>query len=354
MPSRRLLVSTISALALLAVAVLGPEAAAQTTSGYNDDGTPADTNTAVPAPGAAEGVPGSSLTTTFASNNGQSGNSFDLRVLGRSGVKVESLDVNLDSGTRTVEVWTRPGTATGFDNAAAGWTSRGSATVVSAGQDNPTPLPVSFFLPPGNYGVIVALTDGSTAMNYTNGGPTTYEDGFLRIISRNGLADPVLTGAGVFVGRIWNGTIHYTPRPRPDARIKKGAAGPLVGNNTYNTTGLGQTRQGAAARGRRVVYYVSAQNDALFAERLRLVGGRSSRWFTVQYRNPANVNITRRVVTGAFRTPVLSPQSSYRIKVVVTVRRSAPRGASLTRMLSVRSDTNPTIRDNARFITRRR
>ena len=47
---------------------------------------------------------------------------------------------------------------------------------------------------------------------------------------------------------------------RPDGRIRRGT-GPVVGNNIYNTTGAGQTRTGAAARGQAVTFYVTAQND---------------------------------------------------------------------------------------------
>ena len=78
---------------------------------------------------------------------------------------------------------------------------------------------------------------------------------------------------------------------RPDARIRRGT-GPVVGNNVYNGTGLDQTRTGAAGRAQSVTYPVSVQNDALFAEQLRVQGQGSTTRFTVQYHDPANVNIT--------------------------------------------------------------
>jgi len=196
------------------------------------------------------------------------------------------------------------------------------------------------------------MTSGTYTPRITQGTTEMFENEALRIISGTGLGHPILGGI-VYQPRTWNGTIHYTARPRPDARIQLGTSGPLVGNNTYNTTGLGQTRTGSAARGRSVIYYVSAQNDAPFAEQLKLVGGGSTSRFTVRYRNPANVNITPQVLAGTFITPLLAPQATYQIKVVVTVNASAPVGASLTRTLSVRSTTNPDVRDNARFVTRR-
>ncbi|MGC6489052.1 MAG: hypothetical protein ACON4Z_15495, partial [Planctomycetota bacterium] len=48
---------------------------------------------------------GGSLTTTFASNNGQAGNMFDLRP-GNAPVVIDCFDVNLDAGTWDLEVYT--------------------------------------------------------------------------------------------------------------------------------------------------------------------------------------------------------------------------------------------------------
>jgi DNA-binding beta-propeller fold protein YncE len=142
-------------------------------------------------------------------------------------------------------------------------------------------------------------------------------------------------------------------RPRPDGRIQRGASGRLVGNNIYNTTGTGQTGTGTAARGQTVTYYVPVQNDGAFAERLRLRGQRSTPNFTVRYYNPAGQNITTTVTAGAFRTPVLTPQDTYRITVVVTVLNFAPRDASVARTLTATSTTYPTVQDTVRFITSR-
>ncbi|MGB2850952.1 MAG: hypothetical protein WBC01_04705 [Solirubrobacterales bacterium] len=153
-----------------------------------------------------------SLTTAFNSNNGNAGNTFDLEVLKPGGVEVESLDVNVSGAGNTAQigVWTRPGTSVGFEGSTTGWTSRGSFSVTSAGTDLPTPVPASFSLPAGNYGVAVGVTDyPSVTWQYTNGTPTIFEDAELKLTSQNGLASPLL-GGGVFAGRIWNGTINYS------------------------------------------------------------------------------------------------------------------------------------------------
>jgi hypothetical protein len=139
---------------------------------------------------------------------------------------------------------------------------------------------------------------------------------------------------------------------RPDARIRRGVR-PLAGNDIYNTTGIGQTRTGSAARGHSVTFSASIQNDAPFAERLRLGGQPSTPNFTVVYRNPAGTDITNQVNAGTYTTPNLAPGGAHRITITVTVRNAAPRSASVARTLTATSTTQPTIRDTVRFITRR-
>jgi hypothetical protein len=136
----------------------------------------------------------------------------------------------------------------------------------------------------------------------------------------------------------------------PDARIGRGT-GVLVGRNVYNTTGLHQTRSGAAGGGQSVTYYVSVQNDAPFAERLRVKGQGSTNRFTVRYRNAFNVNITSQVVAGTYRTPVLATGRTHTIRAVVKIHRSVPRRASLARTVSAISDTHPSIKDTVKFVT---
>lgn len=143
-----------------------------------------------------------------------------------------------------------------------------------------------------------------------------------------------------------------TTRPRPDGRIKKGATGTLKGDNVYNTTGEGQTRTGSAARGRTVTYYASAQNDAAFPDVLRLQGTASNTRFTVQY-SVNGVGVTRKVTAGTYTTPTLAPGAVVTVKVVVTVRTTAPAGSILSGALKVRSDTDLTVRDTVKFVTSR-
>lgn len=94
-----------------------------------------------------------SLITIFEGGNGFAGNTFDLEVLPEAGVVVKALDVNVrpfPAEEGEIEVFTRPGTAVGFEGTAEGWTSRGTAVVTSAGENNPTFVPLSFPLPQGS------------------------------------------------------------------------------------------------------------------------------------------------------------------------------------------------------------
>ena len=166
--------------------------------------------------------------------------------------------------------------------------------------------------------------------------------------------DVAVDGDGdVYVADLFNFRVQkFGYRGRPDGRIRRGA-GVLVGNDIYNTTGTGQTSSGVAARGHRVTYYASIQNDARFAEQLRLRGQASTPNFTVRYYNPTEANITPQVTAGSFRTPVLAPEATYRVQVVVTVLRSAHPNASVARTLTATSTTYPTVKDTVRFITSR-
>ena len=80
---------------------------------------------------------GCGLTTTFASNNGQEGNMFDVKALNPNGVTITGFDVNID-GSPMMEVWYRPGTYLGFETFNAGWTQVGGPVqVTSNGADVP-------------------------------------------------------------------------------------------------------------------------------------------------------------------------------------------------------------------------
>lgn len=140
---------------------------------------------------------------------------------------------------------------------------------------------------------------------------------------------------------------------RPDGRIKRGSTGSYVGNDVYNTTGAGQTRTGSAVRGGTVTYFVSAQNDAPFADALRLRGTASTSRFRVKYTTGGN-GITNSVTAGTYTTPVLAPGATFTVKVEVTVLGAAPVGSSLDATVVIKSSVDQARKDTVRFITSRR
>ena len=156
----------------------------------------------------------SPLTTTFASNNGQSGNMFDIVATNAAGITVKSFDVNLDVGTWDLEVYTLPsGTPYLPDvNNAAAWTLVGSAAgVVSNGLNIATPLPicVNTFVPAATTQAFYVTVTNGTSMNYTNGtttGALYTSNADLEFYEGAGMSYPFGSN---FNPRIFNGNIYY-------------------------------------------------------------------------------------------------------------------------------------------------
>lgn len=151
----------------------------------------------------------SSLTTTFASNNGCNGNFFDVTTLGGA-LNVTQVAVNTGGGNRTVSVYTRPGPFLGFTNSPAGWTLVGAVTVTSAGVDVPTVADIPDFTLPANAvtGMFVHVAEG---INYTNGpglGTIMAQNADLQISDGVGQCNAAFSGVNNFT-RTWNGTIFY-------------------------------------------------------------------------------------------------------------------------------------------------
>jgi hypothetical protein len=140
-------------------------------------------------------------------------------------------------------------------------------------------------------------------------------------------------------------------RRRPDGRLRLGS-GATVGNNVYNTNGAGQGRSGSAPRGGTVNFYATIENDGSEPEQLRVRGQASGTNFTIVYRS-GGVNITNQVVAGTWKTPVLAPGQVRTIRIQVTVRSSAPRGARLVRTFTTASTANPSVKDVVTFTTSR-
>ncbi len=138
--------------------------------------------------------------------------------------------------------------------------------------------------------------------------------------------------------------------PRPDAVIQRGPSGPVRGDDVYNTTGTGQTAGGTAPASTPQRYRITVQNDAPFAEVLRVRGTPPDPAFSVRYR-VAGVDVTAAVTAGTYLTPALEPGASLTLKAVVVPGAGARVGSGLRGTLTVRSTTHPTSRDVVTFLT---
>lgn len=151
------------------------------------------------------------LTTTFASDNGQSGNMFDIMAI--NDLTVQSFDINMDGGTTDdVEVYFKTGTWVGSDMTPGDWTLLDTAVgITSAGSDVPTPLNLSLGQAVGagqTVAFYVTLVN-TTNIAYTNGGTTGdlfASDANMEFYEGAGKAYPF---GGTFEPRIFNGNILY-------------------------------------------------------------------------------------------------------------------------------------------------
>ena len=151
-----------------------------------------------------------SLTTTFAGGNSQNGNFFDITALNT--VTINGMSGNLPTGTHTIQIYYRAGTHIGFEGSAANWILVGQTSVVSAGNNVPTPVPINIgvTIPAGQtYGWYFTISSGAT-VNYTNGGTlgaVFVQDANIQIREGRGAGYPF---GGLFTTRVWNGVVNYS------------------------------------------------------------------------------------------------------------------------------------------------
>ncbi|MAG58453.1 MAG: hypothetical protein CMJ83_19370 [Planctomycetes bacterium] len=152
------------------------------------------------------------LTTTFASNNGQAGNMFDLVAV--QDVEICGFDVNLDPGTWDIEIYTRAGSWIGNQANPAAWgvPIATATSVTSNGSNLPTPFPGMLTVPMtmGTRQAFYITVSNGTSINYTNGsftGNVFAADAWLRYEEGAGKAYPF---AATFMPRVWNGNIMYS------------------------------------------------------------------------------------------------------------------------------------------------
>lgn len=153
-----------------------------------------------------------SLTTTYAHNNGQSGNMFDI--VASTAVTITGFDVNIDN-TCDIEVYitTAGGSHVGQEQNSGAWTLVGSSASVpslGAGVASPVPLVLNVTIGSGQTQAFYVTSSTGTQFNYTNGtsvGATAASNADITITEGTGNSYPF---GSVFQPRVWNGTVHYS------------------------------------------------------------------------------------------------------------------------------------------------
>ncbi|MGF1765645.1 PEP-CTERM sorting domain-containing protein [Aliivibrio kagoshimensis] len=172
----------------------------------------------------------SMITTTFNSNNGHTGNMFDLTTFSND-LLITGLDVNLENTIGSdvlIDVYIKTGSYTGFENNASAWTLVSSSFGISSGTNNPTFIDISdFYLEAAKSFGVYITTDDST-MKYTNGA-NLFENDDLQVVTGIGIGG--LFGSA-FNPRTWNGSIHYdVPEPSTIAIFLLGLCGLVISRN---------------------------------------------------------------------------------------------------------------------------
>lgn len=163
------------------------------------------------------------ITTTFAANNGQAGNMFDVDILAPNGITMEEIELNLFAGSWNVNIYTRDGSYAGNETNPGAWTLHDSITGLnSLGANGPTSWDIlDLNLTTGPQAFYVQVTNGA-ALRYTNGtseGAVFVADANIQI--REGTGNAGNFGFQ-FRPRVWNGTIVYSvnpPVPEPTAAL---------------------------------------------------------------------------------------------------------------------------------------
>lgn len=157
---------------------------------------------------------GSSLGTSYVSNNSNKGEMFNL--VANNTITVYCFDLNLILGSSgSYEIYYKVGSYVGSESNAAAWTLLGSnANVPSVGFDIPSPMniPINIVIPAGQtYAFYITATNvaQTAGIRYTNNAGYTNiaTDVNLTIAGGIGKAYPFSTN---YNNRSFNGTVHYS------------------------------------------------------------------------------------------------------------------------------------------------
>jgi hypothetical protein len=142
-----------------------------------------------------------------------------------------------------------------------------------------------------------------------------------------------------------NDRLQYWGWSRPDATIRRGLDGPVVGQDVYNTTGAHQVVR-ARTQGPTVELRVAIEQDGRYHPPLLVRGGAATGQFEIRYWH-RQTDITDRVVAGTYRPGYRA--EVFRMRILVTPRTGSEPGAVADRVLRV-SSTDVAGTDAVRFV----
>lgn len=189
---------------------------------------------------------GSSLATSYVSNNSNKGEMFNVSAT--NAITVICFDLNLILGSNgNYEIYYKVGSYVGSENNAAAWTLIGSnPSVPCVGFDLPSPMniPINLFIPAGQtYAFYVTATNAAatTGIRYTNNAGYTIiaSDANVTIAGGIGKAYPFGT---TFINRSFNGTIHYAPGNVLPVELTAFHATPINGSVRLNWSTASETK----------------------------------------------------------------------------------------------------------------
>jgi len=137
---------------------------------------------------------------------------------------------------------------------------------------------------------------------------------------------------------------------RPDARIRLASQTWLLGNDVYNSSGVGQTRSTTVSAGGTASFVVSVQNDGTTVDDFSITGAGSVAGLSVRYFRGATgtTDVTAQVVGGTYRVRDLPVGSARSIRVVVTVSPGTSSGSSGAWPVTATSSRDGTAADTVR------
>ena len=177
--------------------------------------------------GAATSLASALTLTTLPANNGSGGVFFDLSAAAANNVTVTGFASYFDSATAgtaaSIEVWVRPGSYLGTQNASTGWTlfdtvsgSAAGTTVLSAPINLNNALNVAAGSTLGVYLHSVTAGNGLRYQGIGTSATNVFSDANVTLTSEHARIGAVSFAGTIFTPRAFSGEIYYGVSPIPE------------------------------------------------------------------------------------------------------------------------------------------